>query len=354
MEEQIMNWKKAGVVVGVTTGVFLGMKYVFPVILPFFLGWILAEVVHEPAKRICERPISKKMKLSENMLGMLFLLLGILLAVLGIFFTLQYFTEKLGECVKYYPEFKAEIQGVLWKCCQSMEQILGIPAEKSCLYICRQTDYFLKGIFSGENNMKTAIISVKGCACMLGTVAISIVFAVLYLQEREHIYDFLKKWKIFGNIIHIVKEMSTGMKEYLKAQFKIILTVCALCIAGLWLLRVKHYVGFGMAIGIFDAFPVLGTGTFLIPVALVMLIQGNMKMSIGLFVLYLLTAAVRQFLEPRLVGNHIGISPLWVLVSVYLGIVLYGGFGFLLGPISAFLIYVIVKEYFIFEGNKKV
>ena len=50
-----MNWKKAGIAAGVSAGVFLGMKYVFPVILPFFLGWILAEAVHVPAKRICEK-----------------------------------------------------------------------------------------------------------------------------------------------------------------------------------------------------------------------------------------------------------------------------------------------------------
>ena len=101
---------------------------------------------------------------------------------------------------------------------------------------------------------------------------------------------------------------------------------------------------FGIAIGILMHFLYWEQGTFLIPGALIVLIQGKIKMSIGLFVLYLLTAAVRQFLEPRLIGNHIGVSPLLVLVSVYLGVILYGGFGFLLGPISAFLIYVILKE----------
>ena len=117
------------------------------------------------------------------------------------------------------------------------------------------------------------------------------------------------------------------------------------------MLKVRHYVGFGVAIGIFDAFPVLGTGTFLIPGALLMFLQGKIKMSIGLLVLYLLTAAVRQFLEPRLIGNHMGVSPLLVLVAVYLGVVLYGGFGFVLGPVSAFLIYVILKEYAAFKEN---
>ena len=290
-----MSWKKAGIIAGVTTGVFLGMKYVFPVILPFFLGWILAEAVHVPVKKICERPVSKKMHLSENILGIVFIILGILLAVLGIFFTLQYFTGKLSGCVKYYPEFKEGAQDILWKFCLGLEHFIGIPADKICFYICKQAEILLKCIFSGRNSMNTAVVSVKGCVCFIGVLAICIVFAILFLQERECVYAFLGKWKIFKNISHIIQEMAVGIKEYLKAQFKIILVVCLLCICGLWVLKVRHYVGFGIAIGIFDAFPVLGTGTFLIPGALIVLIQGKIKMSIGLFVLYLLTAAVGPF-----------------------------------------------------------
>ena len=346
-----MNWKKAGIAAGVSAGVFLGMKYVFPVILPFFLGWILAEAVHVPAKRICEKQTSKKLHLSETALGMIFIILGVLLAVLSVLFTLQYLTGKLGECVQYYPELKEEAQDILWKLCLGIERLTGISADKSCFYISRQAELFLRCIFSGKNSINTAMVSVKGCVCFVGILAICIVFAILFLQERERVYASLEKWKIFGNLIHIIREMAAGIKAYLKAQFKIIFVVCLLCVCGLWALKVRHYVGFGVAIGIFDAFPVLGTGTFLIPGALLMFLQGKIKMSIGLLVLYLLTAAVRQFLEPRLIGNHVGVSPLLVLVSVYLGVVLYGGFGFVLGPVSAFLIYVILKECAAFKEN---
>lgn len=346
-----MNWKKAGIAAGVSAGVFLGMKYVFPVILPFFLGWILAEAVHVPAKRICEKQTSKKLHLSETALGMIFIILGVLLAVLSVLFTLQYLTGKLGECVQYYPELKEEAQDILWKLCLGIERLTGISADKSCFYISRQAELFLRCIFSGKNSMNTAMVSVKGCVCFVGILAICIVFAILFLQERERVYASLEKWKIFGNLIHIIREMAAGIKAYLKAQFKIIFVVCLLCVGGLWVLKVRHYVGFGVAIGIFDAFPVLGTGTFLIPGALLMFLQGKIKMSIGLLVLYLLTAAVRQFLEPRLIGNHMGVSPLLVLVAVYLGVVLYGGFGFVLEPVSAFLIYVILKECAAFKEN---
>ena len=54
---------------------------------------------------------------------------------------------------------------------------------------------------------------------------------------------------------------------------------------------------------------------------------------------------LRQILEPRLVGNHVGLSPLLILLSIYLGLMIYGGFGFILGPLSALLLYGIFREW---------
>lgn len=343
-----MEWKKAGLIAGVTTGVFLGVKYIFPVILPFFLGWILAETVHAPAAHMANKRVSKKLHLSESVIGISFIIVGTLLVIIGVFYILEYLTGKVGECIQYYPEIKEEAENVLWRFCTGIEKITGIPANKSSVYICEQLRAILKCIFSGRSSMNTAVVSVKGCACLIGVLAVCIVSAILFLQERDKIYGFLEKRKIFGNITHILREMAGGVKEYLKAQLKIIFVVCLLCIGGLWILRSRHFIGFGIAIGIFDAFPVLGTGTFLIPAAVISLMQSKTKMGIGLFVLYAVTAGVRQFLEPRWIGNHIGVSPLLVLISVYLGIFLYGGFGFILGPLSAFLIYVILKECHVF------
>ena len=101
--------------------------------------------------------------------------------------------------------------------------------------------------------------------------------------------------------------------------------------------------------GFLDVFPVLGTGLFLVPAGIFQMLLGDCFQGVGVLVLYGVTAVVRQILEPRLIGNHMGVSPLLVLLSVYLGIFLYGGFGFLLGPLSALLIYGISKNFI----NKK-
>ena len=98
--------------------------------------------------------------------------------------------------------------------------------------------------------------------------------------------------------------------------------------------------------------PVLGTGTFLVPAALVLALRGNAAGAVGCIALYLVTSCVRQFLEPRLIGKKVGVSPLLVLLSVYLGLFLYGGAGFLLGPLSALVIYGILREWDLLDYGK--
>lgn len=55
-----MEWKRTGLIIGMTAGVFLGMKYVFPVMLPFLCGWILAEVVYPAADILSKKKYAGK------------------------------------------------------------------------------------------------------------------------------------------------------------------------------------------------------------------------------------------------------------------------------------------------------
>ena len=131
---------------------------------------------------------------------------------------------------------------------------------------------------------------------------------------------------------------------YVKAQCLIILTITSLCVLGLLAAGERYWLIIGVAIGICDALPFLGTGICFLPWALWRLLSGRYVTAVWFVMLYVITSFTRQTMEPRLIGKRIGVPPLAVLISIYIGVKIFSRGGFLLGPISAFLIWQIYND----------
>ena len=96
---------------------------------------------------------------------------------------------------------------------------------------------------------------------------------------------------------------------------------------GLAILRVNRFVLIAFLIAVLDIFPVLGTGAVLVPWAIIAFIQGRIGFGIGLLVLYALITVIRQIIEPKIVGKHVGMHPIITLACMFIGTSLFGGYG---------------------------
>jgi len=99
-------------------------------------------------------------------------------------------------------------------------------------------------------------------------------------------------------------------------------------------------------IAIIDFFPVLGTGGVIIPWVIIELIQGNFPIALGLIALYITITIVRNLLEPKLIGSQIGLHPLVMLISMYVGVKIFGFVGLVALPITI----VVIK--YLYDNNK--
>jgi predicted PurR-regulated permease PerM len=104
---------------------------------------------------------------------------------------------------------------------------------------------------------------------------------------------------------------------------------------GFWILGIPNPFLFGVLIAIVDVMPILGTGAILLPWAIISLVIGNTKIGVGLLLLYVLITAVRQTIEPKIVGQQIGLHPILTLILMYVGAQLMGVLGLLILPIIA-------------------
>ena len=130
------------------------------------------------------------------------------------------------------------------------------------------------------------------------------------------------------------KLKNTG-KLYLCSQLKLMGVTFCLLFAGFSLLRVGYPLLIALLVTLVDALPVLGTGSVLIPWALVCFLEGSAARALGLLGLYATAALTRSVLEPKLVGSHLGLDPLVTLMAMYCGLRLWGLGGMLLLPMLA-------------------
>ena len=131
---------------------------------------------------------------------------------------------------------------------------------------------------------------------------------------------------------------------WLVAQGKLMGLTFLLLIAGFFLLHIQNVMVVAILITLVDAFPILGTGTILVPWSLICLLQGDHGRGIGLLGLYVVVWLARSVLEPRILGKELGLDPLITLFSVYAGFCIMGIGGMLIAPIVAMLVTQLLKH----------
>ena len=101
---------------------------------------------------------------------------------------------------------------------------------------------------------------------------------------------------------------------------------------GLSILGIENAMVVAFVIAVFDVLPVLGTGGIMIPWILISFLNSSPKLAIGLLILYLVVTIIRNIVEPKIVGNQIGLHPLLMLLCMYLGVKLFGFLGLFIMP----------------------
>lgn len=186
------------------------------------------------------------------------------------------------------------------------------------------------------------------------TIVIYVVITILSLYfictDKIYILDFAeyhmpKSWvKKAGK--HI-REITQYLGAYLKAEITLVFVSFMISLVGFYIfmfcgLNVKYPLLIALTIAFIDALPILGSGTVMVPWAILLALDGNINFGIAIVVLWIIMCIVRQFLEPKVVSNKLGIHPIFTLLAMYTGFRLIGIMGMLIGPI----VLIVIKSIF--------
>lgn len=328
-------------ITGVTAAVYLAFRYALPLFAPFVAAYLLAALIR-PAVMYLHRTLH----IPVGMGGALLLLLlsgGILC---GVVFLGKMFVEQAARLVERFPVYRGMFLTSAERFCNRMDGWLSLEAGTTgdVMYMG------LERIGSAVNEEMLPELS-KQSLQILGSAAyavaglmIAFVAAVLLLGHRKD-YEKSKKNNPFQEEIRAISgRLSAAGVAYLKTQIILMLLIAGVCTVGFLLIKNEYALLLGIAVAIFDAFPVLGSGLILVPWALVCLLKANYGKAAVLTIIYLLCVFIREGLEPKLLGDRIGIPPLYTLMAVYVGMELFGFPGVILGPFGLVVIRAVYEE----------
>lgn len=194
---------------------------------------------------------------------------------------------------------------------------------------------WLRNALTGLINFVTSLPSIAIC------VGISVVALYFICVDKIYILDQVEHHlpKVWVRKIGThLKDLIQTLGGYLKAEATLILVSFIVSLIGLYILEftgfnVQYPLLIALFIGFVDALPILGSGTVMVPWAIICAINGDINLGIAIIVLLIIMSVIRQVLEPKLVSKNIGVHPIFTLIAMYTGFKVIGIMGLLIGPI---------------------
>lgn len=142
--------------------------------------------------------------------------------------------------------------------------------------------------------------------------------------------------RIFLSIVK--RAVSAGFGGYVRAELLLSVGVFFILLVGFLLIRQPYALLLALALAVLDFIPIIGSGTAMVPWAVVDVLTGDYRHALGLMAVWGLVALFRRVGEPKILGNQTGLSPLTSLVSVYVGMKVAKVGGMIFGPVVCLVV----------------
>ena len=325
------------IIIGIYIGVKISVFY-----MPFLIAFLISLMI-EPAIKHLMKKTKMSRKISSIIIFLIVFSIIIGSVIWGTITLVSESTNLLQALNLYIDKAYTQIQDVIGKM-----SITKISVSNNVLNLMQDTSKeLLVKVSKWLTSFLTKLIDI---ITSIPTIGIYMVITILSLYfictDRIYILDFMeqhmpKKWvQKIG--IHI-REITRNLGGYLKAQMILILVSFVISVIGLYIFKfvrmnVKYPLLIALAIGFVDALPILGSGSVMVPWAIISALNGDLRLGVSILILWIIMSLVRQFLEPKIVSGKIGIHPIFTLIAMYTGFKVMGVMGMLVGPIVLIII----------------
>lgn len=314
-----------------------------PFLLAFLTAWALSPLV---------RWLHGKLGLPRNVLSLALLIL-VFAALAGLIWSLS--TGILREIISLARNWEALVASL-----QSVVERLGALFSRGMAHLPASAqaaaDSLVRQLFQWLETVIPRFLSAavdKGTALVaalpsFAVAAIVFVMACYFIVSdfphlRASLADRLPQGPRY--VLSLIRRaVSAGFGGYIRAELILSAGVFVILLAGFFLIRQPYALLLALALAVLDFIPILGSGTVMVPWAVIDLFTGQFRHAVGLMVVWGLVALFRRVGEPKVLGDQTGLSPLLSLVSVYVGMRLAGVTGMILGPVLCLVVLNILRS----------
>jgi sporulation integral membrane protein YtvI len=351
-------WKKtlviaAYVLMGAALA-FVFVKYLAWALMPFIVAYVLAVLLHPFVEFVCRKT---KIPRVITVIFTVFVTVGVVGALLYLtvhrvyneITSLYQTVSNILTEMKNNPDYAQEIIAAI------NDYVPFVDLTEQLTEIWENIDVYVTSFATTLVTDLNGII-IPAINAIMNTVPpvlvgsiITVVAFYYFLAQYHRINNAVVSVfpKVVGeHLVAIKRQLVNAVFMFIKAYGVIMMITFMEVFVGLTVLGVKYAFLMAVLTAVVDIMPILGTGAVMIPWGVIEIIRGNYFIGIGLLVLYAIITVVRQFLEPKIVGKSVGLHPLLALVSMYVGLKLFGVAGLFGFPIALVIYNRLSKEGF--------
>lgn len=343
---------------------YLFFKFAFGTILPILCAVVAAMILQKPVNFIC-----KKTPLKRGLVSALAVLFGFAVVISGLVLLLIWVGSEFKGFFQYVMIQFEDIPALVHKVEGYIANAIGFLPEKLETTVMEFVSEKMASITAPTvtpddssmsidlSMLSTPLMGIWNTAKQIPTTLVSIVVAIVaccfmtadFASVKRLVLGFFQP-DTRTKIVRAKRLLFPSLGKMAKAYGIIItITFCELSL-GLFLLKLMGIYDSGyifviaILTAIIDIVPVLGTGTVLIPWAVVSLLNANYPMAIGLIIIYACITIIRQIIEPKLVAAQLGIPAFLTIVSMFIGSQIFGVIGIFILPITIVMLKLLNDE----------
>lgn len=290
--------------------------------MPFVFGFVFS-LIANPIVHFFEKKLKMKRKYGSV------LMIALVIAVIALLFygVIAALAAGIESFVVYVPTMTANAGKELMQAGEQLESLLmRLPFVQDIRLeeIGETLGGYITESMSGSG--EPTVLAIGDFAKRIPDVLVGLIVGLLatyfFIADHDKLAAMIERHvpeSLRSRIRRISDQLVRVVGGYFKAQFKIMGVIYVVVFIGLLILGVDYAWLIGFGIAFLDMLPVFGTGTVLCPWAVIKLFSGNYMTALGMLILYAVTLVVHQLVQPKLIGESVGMDPFAALFFMFVG-----------------------------------